>query len=226
MTERRRFIATAGGVMAAAAAAAIVDAPHVIAQPKIQWRMSTAWTPALDVNSGRGPAAGEGRRRDERRAVPDRGLPGRPDHAAVRLLRRRLAGHHRGVHGFRVLLDREGARGRVVHDRPVRHEPRGHGGLVLPGRRAQALGGDLRRLQPRAAPGPGGRSADGRMVPEEDQHDRRLQGAQDAHWHGPRRQGLRQGGRHGGPHSGRRDLRRARAGRDRRQPNGSGRTTT
>jgi TRAP-type mannitol/chloroaromatic compound transport system substrate-binding protein len=41
MTERRRFIVTAGGVMAAAAAAAIVDAPNVIAQPKVQWRMST-----------------------------------------------------------------------------------------------------------------------------------------------------------------------------------------
>ncbi len=51
MTERRRFIATAG-VMAAAAAGAIVDAPNVVAQPKVQWRMSTAWTPALDVNQG------------------------------------------------------------------------------------------------------------------------------------------------------------------------------
>jgi TRAP-type mannitol/chloroaromatic compound transport system substrate-binding protein len=51
MTERRRFIATAGGI-AAAAAAAVIDAPNVIAQPKVQWRMSTAWTPALDVNQG------------------------------------------------------------------------------------------------------------------------------------------------------------------------------
>ena len=47
-TERRRFIASAGGVMAAAAGA-IVNAPGVIAQPKVQWRMSTTWTPALDV---------------------------------------------------------------------------------------------------------------------------------------------------------------------------------
>ena len=47
MSERRRFIATAGGLVAAAATAAIVDAPRVIAQPKIQWRMSTAWTPAI-----------------------------------------------------------------------------------------------------------------------------------------------------------------------------------
>ena len=52
MTERRRFIATASGVVVAAAAGAIVDAPNVIAQPKVQWRMSTAWTPALDVPQG------------------------------------------------------------------------------------------------------------------------------------------------------------------------------
>jgi len=52
MTERRRFIATAGGVMAAAAAAAIVDAPNVIAQPKVQWRMSTAFTAVFDIHHG------------------------------------------------------------------------------------------------------------------------------------------------------------------------------
>src|SRR5712692_8857239 len=52
MTERRRFIVTAGGAMAAAAAAAVVDAPNVIAQPKVQWRMSTTWTPALDHLQG------------------------------------------------------------------------------------------------------------------------------------------------------------------------------
>jgi TRAP-type mannitol/chloroaromatic compound transport system substrate-binding protein len=52
INDRRRFIAKAGGVMAAAATAAIVDAPYVIAQPKVQWRMSTTWTPALDVLQG------------------------------------------------------------------------------------------------------------------------------------------------------------------------------
>jgi TRAP-type mannitol/chloroaromatic compound transport system substrate-binding protein len=46
-TERRKFIATAGGAVAAAAAAAIVDAPNVIAQPKVQWRMSTAIAPQM-----------------------------------------------------------------------------------------------------------------------------------------------------------------------------------
>jgi TRAP-type mannitol/chloroaromatic compound transport system substrate-binding protein len=35
--------------VAAVAAGAVVDAPHVIAQPKVQWRMSTAWTSTLDV---------------------------------------------------------------------------------------------------------------------------------------------------------------------------------
>jgi TRAP-type mannitol/chloroaromatic compound transport system substrate-binding protein len=52
MTDRRRFLAKASGAMAAMAAAVLVDAPNVIAQPKIQWRMSTAWTPALDHLQG------------------------------------------------------------------------------------------------------------------------------------------------------------------------------
>ena len=50
--NRRRFIVKAGGVLTAAGVAAIVDAPNVIAQPKFQWRMSTTWTPALDVLQG------------------------------------------------------------------------------------------------------------------------------------------------------------------------------
>ena len=48
MTERRRFLGTASGVVAAATAAAIIDAPQVVAQPKIQWRLSTAYPPSLD----------------------------------------------------------------------------------------------------------------------------------------------------------------------------------
>jgi TRAP-type mannitol/chloroaromatic compound transport system substrate-binding protein len=52
ITNRRRFLVRAGGGMAAVAAAAIADAPNVIAQPKVQWRMSTTWTPALDHLQG------------------------------------------------------------------------------------------------------------------------------------------------------------------------------
>jgi TRAP-type mannitol/chloroaromatic compound transport system substrate-binding protein len=51
-TERRRFIVKAGGAMAAVATATIVDAPYVLAQPKIQWRMSTTWPNRLDVLLG------------------------------------------------------------------------------------------------------------------------------------------------------------------------------
>ena len=52
INDRRRFIAKAGGAMAAAAAAALVDAPNVIAQPRVQWRMSTTWTSANDILQG------------------------------------------------------------------------------------------------------------------------------------------------------------------------------
>jgi TRAP-type mannitol/chloroaromatic compound transport system substrate-binding protein len=48
--QRRRFIVKAGGVLAAAGTTAIVDAPNVIAQPKVQWRMSTAFAPSLDMH--------------------------------------------------------------------------------------------------------------------------------------------------------------------------------
>src|SRR5215468_4490873 len=49
MTERRRFLtATASAI----AAVSITEAPNVIAQPKVQWRMSTAFPPALDVAMG------------------------------------------------------------------------------------------------------------------------------------------------------------------------------
>src|SRR5205823_12235124 len=50
--ERRRFIVTASGAMVAVAAATVTDCANVIAQPKVQWRMSTAWTPAMDVLQG------------------------------------------------------------------------------------------------------------------------------------------------------------------------------
>jgi TRAP-type mannitol/chloroaromatic compound transport system substrate-binding protein len=50
--DRRRFIANASRAMTAGAGAAIADAPNVIAQPKIQWRMSTAFTAVFDVHHG------------------------------------------------------------------------------------------------------------------------------------------------------------------------------
>ena len=52
MSGRRRFLVTATGALATVVAATIVDAPYVIAQPKIQWRLSTAYPPVLDQLHG------------------------------------------------------------------------------------------------------------------------------------------------------------------------------
>ena len=49
MIERRRFLTKASAAAAAVTAATIIEAPNVVAQPKIQWRMSTAFPPALDM---------------------------------------------------------------------------------------------------------------------------------------------------------------------------------
>ena len=51
MIERRTFLAKAGGA-AALAGAAMLDAPEVVAQPKFQWRLSTAWPKQLDMLQG------------------------------------------------------------------------------------------------------------------------------------------------------------------------------
>jgi TRAP-type mannitol/chloroaromatic compound transport system substrate-binding protein len=51
MTERRRFIVRAGGLVAASAGVTVINAAHVIAQPKVQWRMSTTWARSLDVQA-------------------------------------------------------------------------------------------------------------------------------------------------------------------------------
>jgi TRAP-type mannitol/chloroaromatic compound transport system substrate-binding protein len=52
MSSRRGFLAKATGAMAAAAAAALADGAYVIAQPRIQWRMSTAFSTQLDWHQG------------------------------------------------------------------------------------------------------------------------------------------------------------------------------
>jgi TRAP-type mannitol/chloroaromatic compound transport system substrate-binding protein len=47
---RRKFFAKSGRILAAAGGA--FYAPYVIAQSKVQWRMPTTWSPALDVLQG------------------------------------------------------------------------------------------------------------------------------------------------------------------------------
>jgi TRAP-type mannitol/chloroaromatic compound transport system substrate-binding protein len=48
--ERRRFLAKAG--LAAAAGAAVMDAPNVVAQQRVQWRMPTFFSPGSDIALG------------------------------------------------------------------------------------------------------------------------------------------------------------------------------
>ena len=59
--KRRRFprSSAGSGAVAAVNAAALIDAPNVIAQPKIQWRMSTAWPAGSRPDAGLGTAIGE-----------------------------------------------------------------------------------------------------------------------------------------------------------------------
>jgi len=52
MTKRRGFLRTAGVAAATIATAAIIDVPNGIAQPKVQWRMSTAYPAVLDQLQG------------------------------------------------------------------------------------------------------------------------------------------------------------------------------
>ena len=129
ITERRRFIATASGAMAAVAAATTVDAPNVIAQPKIQWRMSTAWTATLDIMLGTAQRLGKvveemsgGRFRIE---VFPGGQIMQPfecfDAASKGTIEAFMA-------SGQYWVGREPVRGH-----PIWPEPPGHGRLVLPG---------------------------------------------------------------------------------------------
>jgi len=56
MMQRRKFLARAG---AAAAVGVMADSPAVIAQPKVQWRLSTAWPPQLDNLQGSAQRLGQ-----------------------------------------------------------------------------------------------------------------------------------------------------------------------
>ena len=175
--------------------------------------------------AGLGAAPGQDHRRDERGTAQDPGVRGGRADAGVRLLRRRVPGHDRMLHGRALLLGRQGAGPAVVLGRTLRPQPAGHDDLVSPRRRAQALGGDLHGVQSRPAAGPVDGRADGGLVPKEDQQHRRLQRAQDAH-PGPRREDRGRGRRHGRADARRRDLHGPRARRHRLDRMGRVPTTT
>ena len=131
--ERRRFIVKAGGALVAAGAAAVVDAPNVIAQPKVQWRMPTAFPAVLEMLQGRAERLATivdemsgGRFRIE--ALPSGRImpPFECFDAASK-------GTIEAFMGTSAYWYAEGARDRVVHEHSLRDEQRGHVGLVLPG---------------------------------------------------------------------------------------------
>ena len=62
MMQRRRFLARAGGA-AVLATGVLADAPTVIAQSRVQWRMSTTWPPQLDNLQGRPSGSASSSRR-------------------------------------------------------------------------------------------------------------------------------------------------------------------
>lgn len=50
--DRRRFLLKAGGALAVAGAATAADAPNVIAQPSVKWRLAHSFPPSADVLDG------------------------------------------------------------------------------------------------------------------------------------------------------------------------------
>ena len=145
-TGRRRFIAQASGMAAAAAAATLLaDAPSVIAQPKVQWRMSTAWPKQLDVMQGLAQRLA---------AVVEEMSGGRfqievfPSGQIMKAFECFDATSKGTIEAFMGTSsywapDHEPAM-QWFMSVPFRHGSAGHGVLVLPGRRSQADGGDVR----------------------------------------------------------------------------------
>ncbi len=175
MTERRRFMATAGGTMAAVTLAATVDAPYVIAQPKFQWRLSTAYPPALDVLNGAAQRLAKiveetsgGRFRIE--VFPGGQImpPFACFDAASQGTIQAFIGSPQYWKDKKLAIE-------WFATIPFGMNPEGMAAWFNQGDGLEALGGDLRRVQPRAARRPGVCPADGRMVPEKDHDHRRLQ---------------------------------------------------
>jgi TRAP-type mannitol/chloroaromatic compound transport system substrate-binding protein len=133
MTNRRRFLAKASGAIAVAATAALVDAPNVIAQPKVQWRMSTTWTKALDVLQGAAQRLAKDVEETSGGRFRIEVFPGGQIMQPFECFEAASQGKIEAFMGGPVLLDCERARVRVVLYSPVRSELRRHGRVVLPG---------------------------------------------------------------------------------------------
>ena len=84
--SRRRMLKAAG----IGAAATAIAAPAVAqSMPEIKWRLTTSFPKSLDTPARRRRGPGQGGRGGDRQQVPDPGLCGRRDRAAVLGRRRR-----------------------------------------------------------------------------------------------------------------------------------------
>ena len=193
--QRRRFIVKAGGALAAAGAAAVVDAPHVIAQPKVQWRMSTAYPATLDVLQGSAQRLAKlvdemsgGRFRIEV-------FRGRPDHAAVRSASTppRRAPIEAFMRAATYWAEKEPAV-EWFTTVPFGMNPEGMAAWYYQGDGLKLWEETYAAFNLVPRPGPAVAPQMGGWFRKKINDDRRLQGPQDAH-PGPRRQGRRQGGR-------------------------------
>ena len=212
--ERRRFIVKAGGVLATAGVAAAVAAPNVIAQPKVQWRMPSAYPPATDVFLGSAQRMAK--------AVEDMsGGRFRIEVSPAGQIMPPLAIFDAASQGT-VEAFQGASLFWATKEPAVPWFTNVPFGLNAAGMAGWLLQGDGLKLweetyaQFNLVPRPGLRPASRWPAgSKEDQHARRLQGPQDAHPR-PRRPGPRQGGRDACYDAGGRDLRRAGARRDRR----------
>ena len=157
--------------------------------------MSTTWPPTLDMLQGAAQRLAKVVEETSGGRFRIEVFPGGQIMPAVRVLRRGLPGHHRGVHGHAQLLGgRRSRRFEWFATIPFGMNPEGMTAWFYQGDGLKLWEETYAAFNLVPRPGPALAPADGGMVPEEDQHDRRLQGAQDAHRE-PRRQGLRQGRR-------------------------------
>jgi TRAP-type mannitol/chloroaromatic compound transport system substrate-binding protein len=188
MTERRRFIVKASGAMAAVAAT-IIDAPDVIAQPKVQWRMSTAFTAVFDIHQGAAQRLAKiveetsgGRFRIEVFPAGQIMQPFDCFDAASQGKIEAFMGPGQYWTAKEPALE-------WFTTSPFGMNPEGMAAWYYQGDGLKLMEEAHAPFNLIPRPSPRGCPANGRMVPEEDQHDRRLQGAQDAHGSAPRRQG-------------------------------------
>jgi TRAP-type mannitol/chloroaromatic compound transport system substrate-binding protein len=170
--ERRRFMINAAATTGAVAAGAIFDVPAVIAQPKVQWRLSTAWPPSLDMLQGAAQRLAKvvekmtgGRFRIEV-------FPAGQIMQALECFDAASRGTIEAFHGPSYYWPEKEPAVQWFSTVSFGMDPAGIDSLVLPGRWAPSMGRSVCRLQPRAAPRPGNCPADGGMVQKEDQYDR------------------------------------------------------